>query len=199
MTNVKKKLILPNVSRETFQSLRVFYDILMHWNKTIALTEDLPFDQYYERHICDGLQLFRLVSDEPGKVVDLGSGCGIPAIPMAIMGIDVCLVESVAKKAYFLNHVIKQLNLSGSVVNKRIEELFYDEKIIVTARALKSLKILLGYCYNVSRETIGFFIKGARYLEEIQEAKKMWQFDYEVFDGVTAGVVIKVKNIERKK
>ncbi|MBP9752252.1 MAG: 16S rRNA (guanine(527)-N(7))-methyltransferase RsmG [Proteobacteria bacterium] len=189
---------MPDVSRETKEKLDSYYEILMHWNRTISLTEVLNKNDYYARHINDGLVLFDLLKSENKPIVDLGSGCGIPAIPLMILGLKITMVESVRKKSVFLNHVMKNFALSGSVLNQRVEEIFFEKPIIVIARALKPLNNLLEYMNSVSRETVGFFIKGERIDEEIDEAERNWSFSYQVYDGVIEGVVIRVDNVVRK-
>ncbi len=73
-----------------------------------------------------------------------------------------------------------------------------EKTIIMIARVLKPINNLLEYMNSVSRETVGFFIKGERIDEEIDEAERNWSFSYQVYDGVIEGVVIRVDNVVRK-
>jgi 16S rRNA (guanine527-N7)-methyltransferase len=70
-------------------------------------------------HILDSLSLVRFVRE---PYVDIGSGGGLPAIPVAIVaGIPVTMVESSAKKARFLESALRRLELEGTVVAERAE------------------------------------------------------------------------------
>jgi 16S rRNA (guanine527-N7)-methyltransferase len=81
--------------------------------------------------------------------VDIGSGGGFPAIPLAIAcGIEVTLVESVAKKARFLEEIVKELGVQATVVNARAEDAgrdpSYRERFgSATARAVGTASAVL--------------------------------------------------------
>jgi 16S rRNA (guanine527-N7)-methyltransferase len=195
---INKSLTLPIVSRETKILLKTYYRELMLWNKSIALTEELDEDDYFLRHIHDALQLNNILPTGL-FVLDLGSGCGIPGIPLAILGKRVTMIESVRKKTVFLNHVIKKLSLTNaSVLNSRVENLYFDQPVCVTARALCELKGLLKYMLIVSRETMGVFLKGRTVFDEIDIAEAFYVFDYELYESVGDGYVILIKNVKER-
>ena len=83
------------------------------------------------------------------------------------------------------------------VHNCRIEDYLGPTPQIITSRALASLEKLLEFLKIVSRETIcaGFFHKGEKWEQEIQEAEKKWFFDKEVFTNPIGGVILKIENI----
>lgn len=97
-------------------------------------------------HVLDSL---RIVSHISGPLVDIGSGGGLPAIPLAIAtGVEVTLVESTTKKAAFLEAVLGTLHLSGHVVPQRAELAGRDATLReqfarATARAVASLPTVL--------------------------------------------------------
>ena len=99
------------------------------WNRRMNLTTIAPED-YWRRHVEESLEL--LVVAEPPKgarVVDVGSGAGLPGIVIAVARSDlqVTLIESVQRKAAFLVHVAGRLALSNvSVVNQRAEHAAHD-------------------------------------------------------------------------
>ena len=87
---------------------------LLHWNKTINLTTIIDPYQVAVKHFVDSLAPARLMS--PGAaVLDIGSGGGFPGIPLkvAIPSLAVTLVDASRKKANFLKHVIRTLELEG--------------------------------------------------------------------------------------
>lgn len=97
-------------------------------------------------HIRDALTLLPYVS---GPLVDVGSGGGFPAIPLAIAaGVPVTLIESVAKKARFLQEMLEALGLEGRVICERAETAAREPQLrgrftTATARAVGSLPTVL--------------------------------------------------------
>lgn len=190
---VNNPLKLPDVSRET--KFREYFELLQTWNKSLSLMKLLSYEDFYNRHILDAVQLAPHL-DISKKIYDFGSGAGIPGIILSILGFDVVLIESTTKKTIFLNHVAKTLALSATIYNGRIETMKIDNGIVV-ARALSSLTELIGYLDIVSRETIGVFLKGETLVREIEKAEKFWKFDYEAYKSITgSGYVVKIYGIE---
>jgi 16S rRNA (guanine527-N7)-methyltransferase len=94
-----------------------------------------------EPHIADSLTIASYVVD---RLVDVGSGAGLPAIPIAIAtGVHVTLIESTRKKAQFLERVLDELGLQGEVIAQRAEVAAHEERLRErfasgTARAVSS-------------------------------------------------------------
>jgi 16S rRNA (guanine527-N7)-methyltransferase len=118
------------------------------------------FDRIVQEHILDSLSCL-LVSHlgKATKIADIGSGGGLPGIPLAIMlpGTDVTLFESVAKKGAFLRYAAEELELENvRVVDGRVEEAARDDAHrgvydACTARAVSRLSVLAEYCLPLSR------------------------------------------------
>lgn len=99
-------------------------------------------------HILDSASALPYLDEAPhGEFADLGSGPGFPGIPLAILtGRHVTLVESVKKKASFLERAVAKLRLKATVRAVRAEELAGERRAaysVVTARALSSLPALV--------------------------------------------------------
>lgn len=111
-------------SSATSDLLRAYLDELYHWNDRTNLTR-VPKEDAWERHVVEPLsQLAGL--PWVGTAADLGSGGGIPGIPMAIAnsGLHLKLVESNQRKAGFLMHLVGLLSLPNvEVVAQRAESL----------------------------------------------------------------------------
>jgi 16S rRNA (guanine527-N7)-methyltransferase len=83
-------------------------------------------DQLRERHILDSLRAAPLLGDAPGVVADLGSGAGLPGVPLAIVRPDLVfrLVETRRRRVSFLELVADTLGMGNvAVVHERIERL----------------------------------------------------------------------------
>ena len=115
--------------------------LLLRWNRTYNLTAIRDPDAMVTRHLLDSLAMHPYV--QPGALADLGTGPGLPGIPLAIAKpeLQVTLVESNGKKARFLRQAVRQLGLDNAkVAESRAEALdqpgAYDH---LTARALDTL------------------------------------------------------------
>ncbi len=107
-----------NVSRETYERLEIFADLLMKWNPRINLVAKSTIGSLWERHIRDSLQLLQLL-DAPVPIwADLGSGGGFPGLVVAIVAAETgnpattTLVESDQRKATFLRTVLRETGVA---------------------------------------------------------------------------------------
>ncbi len=91
-------------------------------NRHVNLTRITDPEDVVHLHIADSLMFVSFVAPLKGLILDVGSGAGYPGIPLAIMGYDVQLCESVGKKAAFLAESVESLGLSVQVHAVRAEE-----------------------------------------------------------------------------
>jgi 16S rRNA (guanine527-N7)-methyltransferase len=115
--------------------------LLDRWNRTYNLTAIRDPREMVGKHLLDSLSMWPHVRD--GRLADLGTGPGLPGIPLALArpGLQVTLVESNGKKTRFLREVVRQLGLDNvRVVEARAEAVdepgAYDQ---ITARAMDTL------------------------------------------------------------
>jgi len=130
--------------------LLAYRDLLARWNRAYNLTAVRDPAQMIPRHLLDSLALapyLAALAARGGRLADLGTGPGLPGIPLAIAlpGLQVALVESNGKKARFLREAVRMLGLDNAlVVERRIEA--YDAPgrfDAITARALATLPRIL--------------------------------------------------------
>jgi 16S rRNA (guanine527-N7)-methyltransferase len=125
--------------------LLAYVELLARWNATYNLSAVRDPAEMVTRHLLDSLAI---VSNVTGAtLVDLGSGAGLPGIPLAIVAPEraVTLVDSNGKKTRFLRAAVRELGLKNvSVVEKRVEAVdgTFD---CITARAFASLADMLGW------------------------------------------------------
>ncbi|MCP4726045.1 MAG: 16S rRNA (guanine(527)-N(7))-methyltransferase RsmG, partial [bacterium] len=122
-----------------------YSELIFEWNKKAGLISKNDTGKIIERHIFESL-LLTMQECISGKVrlLDMGTGAGLPGIPLKIWNdeIDLVLVESNRKKVLFLEHAAETLDLGNTdVLCTRIEDLGRDPAFkgsfdIVTARAL---------------------------------------------------------------
>ncbi len=135
---------------EQVNSLFILLAELKKWNNKINLTAIREERDSVIKHVLDSLAHIQGFIPAQGlKLLDMGSGAGFPAIPIKIAcpGLAVTLVESVKKKASFLRHAIRTLQLSDmEVLDIRMEELpdsRYGTYDVVTARAFADMNLAL--------------------------------------------------------
>jgi 16S rRNA (guanine527-N7)-methyltransferase len=97
-------------------ALSGYAESLLRWNARINLTAARSIDVLIGEHFPDAFALARKL-EQPARVVDVGSGGGLPAIPLAVLRprLALMLVEPIAKKAAFLRTAIRELGLGDRV------------------------------------------------------------------------------------
>ncbi len=126
---------------EQIEKLLAFIKLIAKWNKAYNLTAVRNNEDMARLHILDSLAILPYI--EGKRVIDIGTGAGLPGIPLAIFlpEVEFVLLDSNAKKTRFVQQVILELKLKNvSVIHSRAEdyqpELGFD---IVTTRAFSSL------------------------------------------------------------
>ena len=139
---------------------------------------ELP--RIWSRHVINSALLSELVPDET-LVADVGSGAGLPGIPMAIAQpkAHFTLIEPMERRANWLSAVVSDLGIKNvDVIRARAEEVSRTDFDIVTARAVAALDKLLKLLTPLTRgsrlKTV-LALKGSRAPEEIAEAKPRLQ------------------------
>ena len=125
------------------QQLLAFRDLLLKWNKTYNLTALRDPEQAISHHLLDSLAILPYVND--GALLDVGSGGGLPGIPLAIARpqLSVRMVDTVQKKATFLQQAAIQLGLKNVAVDHaRVEELS-GQYAQISSRAFAELKLFV--------------------------------------------------------
>ena len=120
------------ISRSQSNDFKKYYMELLSWNKKFNLTRIVDYSDVQIRHFFDSLTLVQAVKPDllkDGRFLDIGSGPGFPGVPLKIMfpGIKLSLIESTQKKATFLNHIVRTLDLDSVwVYSERSETLAHD-------------------------------------------------------------------------
>lgn len=197
------------VSRETWDRLRVYADLVRKWQPSINLISPKTLPHLWERHILDSLQVFKLRPD-PLTWVDMGSGAGFPGLVTAICLTDlgagwVHLVESNNKKAAFLRQAISQTGARASVHPLRMETMHGEFAGVeaISARALASLTDLLVYAAPFALEDPKLELwlhKGLDYPGEVRSARDQWGFDLIEHPSLAqdGSAILQISNISKR-
>jgi 16S rRNA (guanine527-N7)-methyltransferase len=135
-------------------------------------------DRVWDRHILNSAAVGEII--EPGaRVVDIGSGAGLPGIPIAIARPDlrVTLVEPMLRRTEFLTEVVEELGLGVEVVRGRAEEPAVRSRLadcdVVVSRAVASLDKLTRWSFPLLRPGGRMLaMKGERAEEEVAEGRR---------------------------
>lgn len=142
---------------EAPEKLLAYRDMLVKWNKTYNLTALRDPLQMLSHHLLDSLVILPWITGP--NLLDVGSGAGLPGIPLAIARpeLHVTLVDAVQKKTSFQQQVVIELGLNNvEVHHARIEE-FTGSYAIITSRAFAELA-------NFVRLTHPLLAPGGRWL-----------------------------------
>jgi 16S rRNA (guanine527-N7)-methyltransferase len=136
-------------------------------------------DRLWDRHILNSVAVAELL--EPNEsVADIGSGAGLPGIPLALARPDlrVTLIEPLLRRSDFLREVIEELGIDATVVRGRAEELTVRQRVgetdVVVSRAVASLDKLTKWSMPLLRPGGRMLaIKGERAEDEIGEYRRV--------------------------
>jgi 16S rRNA (guanine527-N7)-methyltransferase len=181
-----------DISEDQSLQLNKYAQLIKEHQQRFQLVSRTDIHRLMENHIIPSLIAPQIIDIPPGiTMIDIGSGAGLPAIPIKIIRPDLqyVLVESARKKTLFLRKTVETLHLSGiHVLNFRLgtepSPIDLTHKFfIVTARAVTSLENL----FLLSQSLLiggGFMIfwKGEKDLAELRQAAEKFRFSYQIFD-----------------
>ena len=166
--------------------LLAYTEQLQKWNKAYNLTAIRQPIEMLKLHILDSLSILsELGKLQPQRVIDVGTGPGLPGIMLAIMWPEVAihLLDTNGKKTRFLTHCKHQLGLTNiSVLNKRVEQHQPDDGYdIVVARAFASISDMLEGCEQlVTKKGVFAAMKGVYPEAELAAMPKHYQLQHSV-------------------
>ena len=200
---VKADIVSKFVLNKTqVDKLDYYLSSIIKHNKHTNLIGKSTIENIWNRHVLDCLQLTKYITNKKLKILDLGTGAGLPGILLSIVGYQkVLMVDSVKKKTDFVREIIKELSLTAKIQNKRIENAPTSQHDIIVSRALAPLVNLLTYARMYSnKNTTSLFLKGRNVTSEIDIASKVFFFEFEKIKSLSSddGCVLKINNIRNK-
>ena len=193
---------------EQIEQLDRYARLLWDWNTRINLTRHTDYERFVSRDLRDVLTLADLL--ETGEhVLDMGSGGGVPGIPLAIVrpDISVALCDSVGKKARAAGEIVTAMGLDIPVHNLRAEQVVEEHDVdTIVARAVGPLeKILAWLGPHWDRFNRLLLIKGPSWTEERQAARERGllrelelrrKVSYPLAGTESEGVVLEIRRVE---
>lgn len=170
------------INEEKYNKFIQYKDLMKEWNEKVNLTAITDDKEIVIKHFVDSIKAFEFKNlNSAVKIIDVGTGAGLPGIPIKIMNDNakVVLLDSLQKRINFLNEVITTLELKDiKTVHGRAEDfgtdLNYREKFdVAISRAVANMAVLSEFCLPFVKKN-GYFValKGPAVQEELDEAKK---------------------------
>ena len=160
------------ISPEKLQIYKSLYYIYNEKNKKVNLISRKDFENFYLHHIIHSLSItkFALVKKE-NKIIDLGTGGGLPGLPLAIYynNKKFILVDSIRKKISAVDEIIKELNIKNiSTINNRVENLNINADIII-CRSVSSVENIIRWTKGLlNKEGKLILLKGGNVNKELK-------------------------------
>lgn len=154
--------------------LEQYCALLWEWNAKINLTRHTDYEKFVARDLVDSLAFAEFLSPRE-KVLDVGTGGGVPGVVLAIVrgDLDVALCESVGKKARAVGDMVERLGLDAEVFHGRAQDLLAVARCnTLVIRAAGRLRKLLDW-FKPHWEAFDrmLVIKGPSWVEERGEAR----------------------------
>lgn len=190
---------------EVAADLESYANLLKKWQAVQNLVSRETLKDVWTRHFADSLQVLALARPTDQLFLDLGSGGGFPALPMAIgakgSGRKFVLVEPTARKVSFLRTVARELDLNVIVIGRRSDQTDSRETgvpDIITSRALAALPQLCAWMLPFfGPNTRALLHKGREHVEELAESGARWHHDVLLTKSDTdpGGVIVEITNL----
>lgn len=169
-------LLSLDLTEGQIEQLLAYAERILKWNKVYNLTAITSSAEVVTHHLLDCLAVLppmmdKLKTMDDPRLLDVGSGAGLPAIPLAICFpfVDVTMVDTVQKKAAFMQQACASLKLANArAVHTRIEAYHPQEKYsAITSRAFSTMTQFISLSQHLLVSD-GFFaaMKGRREVDE---------------------------------
>lgn len=175
MTLVSDDAIAVRLYRDNYKTIRQYVDILASRGVDWGLIGPREIGRLWERHILNSIALESLIP-EGCRVADVGSGAGLPGIPLAILrpDLEMTLIEPMLRRSNFLTEAIDELGLDDrvSVVRGRAEDADLHVDVVVS-RAGAKLATLINWTADLIVDSGSLLaLKGQSADDEVVKAKK---------------------------
>ena len=164
----------PKVNKEQLDKLRMLYDLYRKLNKKINLISRKDFENFYLHHIIHSLSLLNFINNKNIKIIDLGTGGGLPGLPLSIF-LNKCefyLIDSIKKKIDCVNSIINELNINNIyTINSRVEDISIQSDIIVSRATSNINNILMWTKNSIKKRGVYLLLKGGNVDKELINIK----------------------------
>lgn len=177
------------LDKSQVDALERYHDELLYWNQRVNMISRKDEENIWDRHILHSLSLLKYINiKQKARVLDVGTGGGLPGIPIKIARPDIkmTMVDSIKKKTTMTEMFAAHTGLKDfATVNARAEDLgmsghYLQGFDVIISRAVARTGVIIGWVHKLLKAT-GFcvLLKGGDLTDEIREASELypeWKF-----------------------
>ena len=190
-----------NLSRKQIDLIDNYILKLKKNNQIHNLVGPSTIDIAWDRHVNDSLQLSEFMLKKNASIIDFGTGAGLPGVILYIFGFtNILLIDSKMKKINFIKEFAHEQKLEIKTICTRVEKIKNQKFDFIICRAFAPLIKLLDYSrFFTKKNTSLLFLKGRNVKKEIEDAKKSFNFDYNLYPSKSEGDGFVLKISKYKK
>ncbi len=172
----------PNLTPTQIEQFERLYDLYQDWNSKINVISRKDIDELYTKHVLHSLSIAKVMEFLPeADVLDVGTGGGFPAIPLAIMfpETNFYAIDVIAKKIRVVNEVIASLGLKNIKAEQKRAQLVTEKFDFIVSRAVTNMPDFVSWVNTRSKkksvhalENGILYLKGGDLTEELKDFPK---------------------------
>ena len=177
----------PNLTDNQIQQFEMLQNLYEDWNAKINVISRKDIDELYTRHVLHSLGIAKVLEFKSGsKIMDVGTGGGFPAIPLAILfpEANFYAIDIIAKKIKVVNEVIKALGLKNIKAEQKRAELVNHDFDFIVSRAVTNMPDFVSWVKGKMKtkskhelENGILYLKGGDLSEELKDFPKATEYN----------------------
>jgi 16S rRNA (guanine527-N7)-methyltransferase len=177
----------PNLTDNQIQQFEMLQNLYEDWNAKINVISRKDIDELYTRHVLHSLGIAKVLEFKSGsKIMDVGTGGGFPAIPLAILfpEANFYAIDIIAKKIKVVNEVIKALGLKNIKAEQKRAEIVEHDFDFIVSRAVTNMPDFVSWVKGKMKtkskhelENGILYLKGGDLSEELKDFPKATEYN----------------------
>lgn len=172
----------PNLTKQQYEQIELLCERYIYWNERINVISRKDIEHIFEHHVLHSMAIAKFFDFKQGsKILDVGTGGGLPGIPLAILfpKVQFTLIDGIAKKITVASNIINELGLTNVTAQQMRVENLHEKYDYIVSRAVtafpdfyKLVKKNVSSIMNNSLCNGIIYIKGGDFYEEMEGFKK---------------------------
>ena len=172
----------PDLTKQQYEQIELLCELYLYWNDKINVISRKDIENIFEHHVLHSMAIAKFFDFKQGsKILDVGTGGGLPGIPLAILfpKVQFTLIDGIAKKITVASNIINELGLTNVTAQQMRVENLNEKYDYVVSRAVtafpefyKMVRKNVSSIMNNSLTNGIIYIKGGDFYEEMQGFKK---------------------------